>query len=92
MNRKELADTVAREADLTAAQADTAVTAAVDAIVAAVTRNEKVTLPGFGTFESRHRAARSGRNPQTGEAMDIAASDAPAFKPAVAFKRAVAGA
>lgn len=92
MNRKELVDTVARGADLTAAQADAAVTAAVEAIVAAVSGGGKVNLPGFGTFESRHRAARSGRNPQTGETMEIAASDAPAFKPALAFKRAVAGA
>ena len=92
MNRKELVEIVAREADLTAAQADAAVAAAVDATVAAVARGEKVSISGFGIFESRHRAARSGRNPQTGEALEIAASDVPAFKPATAFKRAVGGA
>lgn len=89
MNRKELVEIVAREADLTAAQADAAVTATLDAVVAAIVNGEKVTLPGFGTFDVRHRSARTGRNPQTGEAIDIAASDAPAFKPATAFKQAV---
>lgn len=91
MNRKELVETVAREADLTPTQAEAAVGALLDGVVAAVAKGEKVTLPGFGTFETRHRAARSGRNPQTGEAIEIAASDAPAFKPAAAFKQAVAG-
>ncbi|PVG81892.1 integration host factor subunit alpha [Nocardioides gansuensis] len=90
MNRKELVETVAREAGLTAAQATAAVAAVLDGVVTSVARGEKVNLPGFGTFELRHRAARSGRNPQTGEAMEIAASDAPAFKPAAAFKQAVA--
>jgi DNA-binding protein HU-beta len=56
-----------------------------------VAAGDRVTLPGFGTFEPRSRAARSGRNPQTGEVMQIAASKAPAFKPATAFKQAVAG-
>lgn len=91
MNRKDLVQTVAQEAGLSAAQADAAVTATLDGLVAAVAAGEKVTLPGFGTFEQRSRAARSGRNPQTGEAMEIAASVAPAFKPAAAFKQAVAG-
>ena len=89
MNRKDLLQTVAQEADLSAAQADAALTAALDAVVAAVAAGEKVTLAGFGTFEQRSRAARSGRNPQTGEPMEIAASVAPAFKPAAAFKQAV---
>lgn len=89
MNRKELVELVAREADLTAVQADAAVTATLAGVVAAVANGEKVSLPGFGAFEARHRAARSGRNPQTGEAIQIAASDAPAFKPATAFKQAV---
>jgi len=89
MNRKELVDAVASEADLTKAQADAALTAALDGIAAAVAKDEKVSLPGFGTFELRRRAARSGRNPQTGEAIEIAASAAPAFKPASAFKNKV---
>jgi DNA-binding protein HU-beta len=91
MNRKELVETVARETGLTAAQADAALGAVVNGVVSAVANGDKVTVPGFGTFERRHRAARSGRNPQTGEAMEIAASEAPAFKPAAAFKQAVSG-
>jgi DNA-binding protein HU-beta len=91
MNRKDLVEKVARAAELSNAQADAALTAVLDGVVAAVAAGEKVTLAGFGTFEQRHRAARSGRNPQTGEAMEIAASDAPAFKPATAFKQAVSG-
>ncbi|WP_372729733.1 HU family DNA-binding protein [Nocardioides sp.] len=90
MNRKDLVETVAREAGLSAAQAEAALSAVVDGVVGAVAAGEKVTLPGFGTFEQRSRAARSGRNPQTGEALEIAASVAPAFKPAAAFKTAVA--
>jgi DNA-binding protein HU-beta len=91
MNRKELVDTVAREADLSVAQADAALTAVLDGIVGAVASGDKVVVQGFGTFERRHRAARSGRNPQTGESMEIAASEAPAFKPAAGFKQAVSG-
>lgn len=91
MNRKDLIETVAREAELTGAQADAALTAALGGVVAAVAAGEKVNLPGFGIFEQRARAARSGRNPQTGEVLEIAATVAPAFKPATAFKQAVAG-
>jgi len=91
VNRKELAQTIARESDLTVAQAEAAVTIALDSIVEAVADGEAVVLTGLGTFERRHRAARSGRNPQTGEAIKIAASNAPAFKPAAGFKRLVAG-
>lgn len=89
MNRKELVENVAQEAGLEAAQAEAAVTAVLGGVVAAVAKGEKVSLHGFGTFETRHRAARQGRNPQTGEAIEIAASTAPAFKPASAFKQAV---
>lgn len=89
MNRKELVEHVANETDLTAAQADAALTATLDGVVQAVGKGDKVSIAGFGAFELRHRAARSGRNPQTGEAIEIAASDAPAFKPAAAFKQAV---
>jgi DNA-binding protein HU-beta len=92
MNRKDLVETVAREADLSTAQADAALKALVDGVVAAVAGGDKVTIAGFGTFESRQRSARTGRNPQTGETMEIAASVAPAFKPASGFKQAVAGA
>lgn len=89
MNRKDLVETVAREADLSTAQADAALKALVDGVVAAVAAGDKVAIAGFGTFESRQRSARTGRNPQTGETMEIAASVAPAFKPAAGFKQAV---
>jgi len=92
MNRNELNETVAREADLSAAQAQVAVTAALAAVVDAVASGQRVNLPGFGIFEPRERSARTGRNPQTGEEIQIAASVAPAFKPASAFKQRVAGA
>lgn len=89
MNRKELVEAVVRETDLTAAQADAALAAALTGVVTAVAGGERVTLSGFGTFEPRQRAARSGRNPQTGEPLEIPAGRAPAFKPATAFKQAV---
>ncbi len=91
MNRKELAEVVAREAGLTHVQADAAIGAAFGGVIAAVAKEEKVVLAGFGTFEARHRAARAGRNPQTGEPLEIAAGVTPAFKPAAGFKQAVSG-
>ncbi|OIS65855.1 DNA-binding protein, partial [Bacillus subtilis] len=60
-----------------------------DTISEALKSGEKVSIPGFGTFEVRERAARKGRNPQTGEEIDIPATKAPAFKPAKALKDAV---
>jgi nucleoid DNA-binding protein len=89
MNRVELIETVAREADLTQKDAGAAVNAALEAIIAGVAAGERVQLPGFGTFEARERSARTGRNPRTGEEIAIAASVAPAFKPASAFKERV---
>ena len=91
MNRTQLVETVAREADLSNAQAQAAVSAVLDAIVDSVAKGDKVTLPGFGTFEQRERSARTGRNPQTGETLEIAASKAPGFKAGSAFKQKVAG-
>lgn len=90
MNRVELNQTVAQAAEITQAQAKAAVDTALEAIVAAVAAGDRVQLPGFGTFESRERSARTGRNPRTGEELAIAASVAPAFKPASAFKERVA--
>lgn len=92
MNRNELVEAVAAETGLSATQANQAVSAALGAITSAVARGDAVALAGFGTFERRERAARAGRNPRTGEAIEIAASQAPAFKPAAAFKRQVTGA
>jgi DNA-binding protein HU-beta len=89
MNRTELRDAIASETGLDKAAADKALTATLDAITAALAQGDKVTLPGFGTFETRERAARQGRNPQTGESIDIAASTAPAFKAGAKLKQAV---
>lgn len=90
MNRRELVDSVARGSDLSAAQVETVLQGLVDGVVAAVASGDRVAIAGFGTFEPRARAARAGRNPQTGEAMEIPASVAPAFKPGAGFKQAVA--
>ncbi|GAA2019759.1 MULTISPECIES: HU family DNA-binding protein [Nocardioides] len=90
MNKTELRDAVASAADITGAQADKAVNAVIDSITSALAAGDKVTLPGFGTFETRERSARQGRNPQTGETMEIAASTAPAFKAGAQLKKAVA--
>ncbi|WP_340537294.1 HU family DNA-binding protein [Nocardioides sp. GXZ039] len=89
MNRTELREAIATETGLSGAQADQALSAVLDAITGALAKGDKVTLPGFGTFETRERAARQGRNPQTGETIDIAASVAPAFKAGAALKKAV---
>ena len=75
--------------DSSAAAADRAVNALVEIISDALKKGESLTLPGFGTFEVRERAARTGRNPKTGEELKIAASRVPAFKPGVALKAAV---
>lgn len=90
MNRTELKNKVAESTELSAADADRAVGAVLDAITDALVAGDKVSLPGFGIFETRERAARTGRNPQTGEALEIAASTAAAFKPAAELKRKLA--
>ncbi|GAB2871234.1 HU family DNA-binding protein [Nocardioides pacificus] len=89
MNRTELRNAVAEATELTNAQADSAIGAVLDTIGAQLAEGETVTIAGFGTFEVRERSARQGRNPQTGETIDIAASVAPAFKAAAALKRKV---
>lgn len=91
MNRQQITDAVASQAGLSAAQAQAAVTATLEAIVKGVADGDSVSLPGFGTFDRRERSARTGRNPQTGAAIEIAATTTPGFKPAKAFKTAVAG-
>ncbi len=90
MNRQELVGAVAGKTGLTAAQASEAISALVSAVSETLAAGQSVTVPGFGTFERRHRAARTGRNPQTGAAIEISASVVPAFKPAAGLKRAVA--
>lgn len=92
MNRTQLVDAVAADTGLSGVDAGRAVAAVLDHLARAVAAGEPVTLAGFGTFERRERAARAGRNPQTGEAIEIAATRVPAFKPAATFKRLVADA
>lgn len=89
MNKAELIEAVSAEADLTKAQTSAVLDAIVNGIKRAVAAGDKVTLVGFGTFGSTARAARSGRNPKTGETMTIAASKTPKFTAGASFKEAV---
>ncbi len=89
MNKSELVDAVAESADLSKAAAAKAVDGVVNAITESLKQGEQVTLVGFGTFLIRERAARTGRNPRTGEAIQIAAAKNPAFKAGKALKDAV---
>ncbi len=91
MNKGELVEAVAAKAEVTRKEADAIVTATVEAIMEAVAAGEKVTLVGFGSFEPRERAAREGRNPQTGKTIKIAATTVPAFSAGKLFKDKVAG-
>lgn len=88
-NKQELVDSVAKATGLTKKDAVASVDAVFASIEAALKKGEKVQLIGFGNFEVRDRAARKGRNPQTGEEIQIAASKVPAFKPGKALKDAV---
>ncbi|BAR87726.1 DNA-binding protein HBsu (plasmid) [Bacillus thuringiensis serovar tolworthi] len=89
MNKTELVKTVGEKAVLTQKDAAAATQAVLDTITSALANEEKVQILGFGTFEVRERSARTGRNPQTGEEMQIAASKAPAFKAGKELKEAV---
>ena len=89
MNKSELIDAVASETDLSRADASRATDAVLDSIIAALGKGDQVALAGFGTFSVRKRAARAGRNPQTGETIQIKASKSPGFKAGKAFKDAV---
>ena len=80
MNKTDLIDAVAQATDLTKKQSEAAINATLDEIVQALAREEKVVLVGFGTFETKKRAARKGRNPSTKEVINIPASKAPVFK------------
>ncbi|MFJ7929080.1 HU family DNA-binding protein [Peribacillus sp. NPDC096448] len=89
MNKTDLVNTVATQAELTKGDAKKAVDALFEAIFNTLAKEEKIQVVGFGTFEVRDRAARTGRNPQTGEEIQIAASKVPAFKPGKELKEAV---
>ncbi len=80
MNKTDLIDAVAQKTDLTKKESEAAINATLDAIVEALADEEKVVLVGFGTFETKKRAARKGRNPSTKEPISIPASKAPVFK------------
>ncbi|MCY7977426.1 HU-related DNA-binding protein HupN [Bacillus inaquosorum] len=88
MNKTELIAKVAEKQRVSKKEAVPSVEKVFDTISEALKSGEKVSIPGFGTFEVRKRAARKGRNPQTGEEIDIPATKAPAFKPAKALKDA----
>lgn len=89
MNKTELINAVAEKSSLSKKDATSAVDAVFEAITDSLQNGDKVQLIGFGNFEVRERAARKGRNPQTGEEIEIAASKVPAFKPGKALKDAV---
>ena len=88
-NKAELVSEVAAKTDLTKKEVAAAVDAIFSSIQEDLAKGEKVQLIGFGTFEVRHRAARKGRNPQTGAEIEIPSSKVPAFKPGKALKDAV---
>jgi DNA-binding protein HU-beta len=89
MNKSDLVDAIADSAGLSKADAGRALDAVVDSITGALKKGQSVSLVGFGTFTVRDRAARTGRNPRTGETIQIAASKNPAFKAGKALKDAV---
>ena len=89
MNKTELIEAVVAKAGLTKKDADAAVKATFEAITEAMAKGDKVALVGFGNFEVRDRAERTGKNPQTGEEVKIAACKVPAFKAGKALKDAV---
>jgi DNA-binding protein HU-beta len=89
MNKSELVDAMATAADISKAAAARALDAFVESVVGAVAKGEAVALVGFGTFDVSERAARTGRNPQTGAAMQIPAAKLPRFKAGKTFKETV---
>ena len=89
VNKTELIDAIASAADLPKASAGRALDAVIDSVTDALAKGDQVALVGFGTFSVKHRSARSGRNPQTGATIEIAASNVPSFKAGKALKGAV---
>ncbi|HET8711903.1 MAG TPA: HU family DNA-binding protein [Spongiibacteraceae bacterium] len=89
VNKTELIEAIAASADLPKAAAGRALDAMLDAITGALKKDDQVVLVGFGTFAVKERAARTGRNPQTGNPIEIAAAKIPSFRPGKALKDAV---
>ncbi|MEC4986197.1 MAG: HU family DNA-binding protein [Oscillatoria sp. PMC 1068.18] len=90
MNKGDLVNEIAEKANVTKKQADAVLTAALETIMDAVSNDDKVTLVGFGSFEPRKRKAREGRNPKTGDKMEIPETVVPAFSAGKLFKEKVA--
>lgn len=90
MNKSQLVESIVEKTGWTKREAEAAVNAFVETVSDAVADGERVTLPGFGTFEKRDRAARTARNPQTGDPIKIKKTSVPAFKPGAGFKSYVA--
>lgn len=89
MNKNELIQKVSEQTGVSKKETETVVNGTLDAIISALNRHEKVQFVGFGTFEVRERASRTGRNPQTGEAITIPATKVPGFRAGNKFKDAV---
>ncbi|MEG6617177.1 HU family DNA-binding protein [Peptococcaceae bacterium 1198_IL3148] len=90
MNKAELITSVSEKSELTKKDAEKAVNALLETVSEALAAGDKIQLVGFGTFETRERSARKGRNPQTGAEIEIAATKVPVFKAGKALKDAVA--
>ncbi len=88
MNKTQLIDLIADKADLSKAQAKAALESTLEGITEALKEGDQIQLIGFGTFKVNHRAARTGRNPQTGATIEIAAAKIPSFKAGKALKDA----
>ena len=88
MNKSQLIEKIAEGADVSKASAGRALDSFIEAVTGALKEDDSVALVGFGTFSVRERAARTGRNPQTGETIEIAAAKVPAFKAGKALKDA----
>lgn len=89
MNKSDLIDAIANGAELSKVQASRVLDTLVETISKTLSKGDQITVAGFGTFSVRSRAARTGRNPQTGEAIAIKASKVPGFKAGKALKDAV---
>jgi DNA-binding protein HU-beta len=89
VNKSDLIDAIASAADINKSDASRALDAVIDSVTDTLKRGDQVSLVGFGTFSVKHRAARDGRNPQTGETIKIKASNVPGFKAGKALKDAV---
>ena len=86
MTKTDLVEAIAEKANLGKADAQRALEALLDTVGTALSRGQSVQITGFGTFERRHRAARKARNPQTGEEIDVPATDVPAFRAGKSLK------